>query len=383
MLRHGSLFSGIGGFDLAARWAGWTNVFHVEKNEFGRRVLEHHFPESQSFEDVTTFDGKPFRGSIDVISGGFPCQPFSTAGKRLGTADPRHLWPEMLRIISEIRPRFVVGENVAGIVNWSNGDVFADVISSLENQGYKVAVLVLPASAVGAPHRRDRTWFVANADDNEPRTDNGTNGTKAGKIRRPTPWDVFGTFRGDGNVADTSGENGGTSVGRKRRKSVEKGEKIRRFADANGTGANVANAEFDGLEFSSDGGNVGENEGGNEREGSKHAETNGEIGDVANTVRGKSQGRIINRGVEKTRTIETKGRRFGQPIRATWHEFPTQPPICGRNDGISRQLDGITFPKWRTESLKAYGNAVVPQLVHQIFEMLNDYVRIADQHHHQ
>ena len=109
-MTHGSLFSGIGGFDLAAQWMGWENVFHVERDPFCRQVLAHHFPESQSFDDVKAFDATPFRGRLRVLSGGFPCQPFSAAGKRAGTSDDRYLWPEMFRIIREARPTYVVGE---------------------------------------------------------------------------------------------------------------------------------------------------------------------------------------------------------------------------------------------------------------------------------
>lgn len=130
-MRHGSLFSGIGGFDLAAEWMGWTNVFHVERDPFCQRVLAHHFPGSQAFSDVKTFDGRPFRGHVDILTGGFPCQPYSSAGKRLGKDDERHLWPEMCRIILEVAPAYVVGENVRGLTNWNGGVVFEEVCADL------------------------------------------------------------------------------------------------------------------------------------------------------------------------------------------------------------------------------------------------------------
>ena len=120
-MRHGSLFSGIGGFDLAAEWMGWNNIFHCEWNPFGQRVLAHHFPNSKSYNDITKTDFSIHAGEIDVLTGGFPCQPYSNAGKRLGKADERHLFPEMLRAINEIKPTWVVGENVLGIVNWGGG----------------------------------------------------------------------------------------------------------------------------------------------------------------------------------------------------------------------------------------------------------------------
>src|ERR1700753_3157416 len=120
-MRHGSLFSGIGGFDLAASWMGWENVFQCEKDEFCQRLLKFYWPKAKLYEDVREFDGRSYKGAIDVLSGGFPCQPFSNAGKRRGTADDSYLWPEMHRIIAEVRPRWVVGENVLGLVNWNKG----------------------------------------------------------------------------------------------------------------------------------------------------------------------------------------------------------------------------------------------------------------------
>ena len=126
MLTHGSLFSGIGGFDLASEWMGWKNVFHCEYDPFCQKVLKHHFPNSKLYKDVRKFDATDYAGRIDLLSGGFPCQPFSNAGLRKGTEDERHLWPEMLRIIREVSPKYVVGENVRGLLNWSGGLVFSE-----------------------------------------------------------------------------------------------------------------------------------------------------------------------------------------------------------------------------------------------------------------
>jgi DNA (cytosine-5)-methyltransferase 1 len=160
-MTHGSLFSGIGGFDLAAEWMGWENKFHCEWNEFGQKVLKYYWPESELFTDIIKSDFTKYANKIDVLTGGFPCQPYSTAGKRLGKEDERHLWPEMLRVIREVKPSWVVGENVLGLVNWNGGLVFHEVQTDLENEGYEVQPFLLPAAAVNAPHRRDRIWFVA------------------------------------------------------------------------------------------------------------------------------------------------------------------------------------------------------------------------------
>lgn len=164
-MTHGSLFSGIGGFDLAAQWMGWTNVFHCEMNPFGQRVLAHYFPESKLHEDVTTFPASDYAGRIDILTGGFPCQPYSMAGKRMGKDDDRHLWPAMLDVIRIIQPTWVVGENVRGLVSWNGGMVFEEVCADLETCGYSVQPFILPACSVNAPHRRDRVWFVAHAND--------------------------------------------------------------------------------------------------------------------------------------------------------------------------------------------------------------------------
>lgn len=189
MLTQLELFAGIGGFGLAGHWAGIKTVCQVEIDPFCQKVLQKNFPNAKRYADVKKFDGKPWRGAVDIISGGFPCQPYSAAGKRLGKEDERHLWPEMLRVIREVRPRWIVGENVFGLVNWSKGLVFDEVQSDLESEGYEVQAFVLPAAAVNAPHRRDRVWFVAYAGDN-------------GSV---TP--EVGPGVGKGNDRDKAGEN--------------------------------------------------------------------------------------------------------------------------------------------------------------------------------
>lgn len=162
-MKHLSLFSGIGGFDLAAEWMGWENVAQVEIDPFCLKVLLKNFPNAKQHTDIRTFPASDYTGRIDIITGGFPCQPFSQAGKRRGTADNRFLWPEMLRVISIIKPTWVVAENVPGIINIQDGVVFEQVCADLEVEGYEVQAFVIPALAVNAPHRRDRLWIVANS----------------------------------------------------------------------------------------------------------------------------------------------------------------------------------------------------------------------------
>jgi len=162
--RHASLFSGIGGFDLAASWMGWDNVFQVENNSWALKVLEKNFAQTKRYGDIKQFNGTPYRGSINVLSGGFPCQPFSYSGLQQGAEDYRYLWPEMFRVVGEIRPNFVVAENVHGLLNWSQGLVFERVQADLESEGYQVLPIILPACGVNAPHQRDRIWFIAYLD---------------------------------------------------------------------------------------------------------------------------------------------------------------------------------------------------------------------------
>lgn len=162
-MTHGSLFSGIGGFDLAAEWMGWENMFHCDVKPFAIRTLKYYWPNAKLYNDIKKTDFTIHRGKVDVLTGGFPCQPFSGAGKRKGKEDDRHLWPEMLRAIREIQPSWIVGENVYGLINWNRGMVFNEVQVDLENEGYEVQPYILPACSINAPHRRDRVWFVAHS----------------------------------------------------------------------------------------------------------------------------------------------------------------------------------------------------------------------------
>jgi DNA (cytosine-5)-methyltransferase 1 len=284
--RHGSLFSGIGGFDLAAEWMGWENVFHCELNAFGQKVLKHYWPNAISYEDITKTDFTIHRGTIDILTGGFPCQPYSMAGKRLGKEDERHLWPEMLRAIREIQPRWVVGENVLGLVNWSGGLVFHEVQADLEAAGYEVQPYVLPACAVNAPHRRDRVWFVAKRTECK-----------------------YGFYT-------------------------------------------CSNKQYNICEQCEDGDNY---------ELWDATDTNCEVLEHGNRQR-KTSGRTNE---------EKRTKSFNIP--RDWETFPTQSPICTGDDGISSRLDGITFSKWRNESIKAAGNAIVPQVVMPIFKAIEQY----------
>ena len=159
MRRHIDLFSGIGGFSLAAHWAGFTTEVFCERDPFCQGILKRHWPTVPIVSDIREFDGSRYHGA-ELLTGGFPCQPFSVAGKQKGEADDRFLWPELLRVIRECQPRFVVGENVVGIINMA----LDGVLSDLENEGYATQAFVIPACAVNAPHKRDRVWIVGYAE---------------------------------------------------------------------------------------------------------------------------------------------------------------------------------------------------------------------------
>jgi len=351
-MTHGSLFSGIGGFDLAAEWMQWENVFHCEWNKFGQRVLKHYWPESISYEDITKTDFTIHRGRIDVLTGGFPCQPYSTAGKRKGKDDERHLWPEMLRAIREIQPRWVVGENVRGLVNWNGGMVFDEVQADLETEGYEVQPFILPACAVNAPHRRDRVWFVAYCDHrNRQKVQfqarrkkymDGTERFEDAPDTCPQRCDNGGDNRQERHV---SADEGSTKEGESKwnRRECRFGEVSSVASDAE-----VSGSEREYIE--------------RQRKGELRGCDCEEFAPDAMRTRGRQD------------NGQGKPRQFNETSKATnWQIFPTESPICGGNDGLPRQLDGITFPKWRNESIMAYGNAIVPQVVYQIFEAIQTY----------
>lgn len=372
-MTHASLFSGIGGFDLAADRMGWQNVFNCEIDPFCRKVLAYHFPDAKQYEDVKTTDFTIYRGHIDVLTGGFPCQPFSLAGKRKGSDDNRYLWPEMLRAIREIEPRWVVGENVFGIVNWLDGMVFEQVQSDLEDAGYEVQPYIIPACAVDAPHRRDRVWFVAHRRDaqntpgdgfaREPR--NGEEKSKQWQQRMSCTGDsewicdeerVIATDRSHSRseilqrertigvcessiLADTQCDRG-----RPLAKEMESKEPARQRFNGNGSKWDASYSCGERLE--------GKNESGDKEEG------------VRKYIRRNTPGCDIQ----------------------DFSKFPTQSPICGGDDGFSDRLDACPVPEWlkvnkrwrfsswwRKESIKAYGNAVVPQIPYLIFKTIEQY----------
>lgn len=301
-MTHASLFSGIGAAELAAAWMGWDNLFHCEVDGFCNRILNYWFPESKAYEDIRKTDFTPWRGRVGVLTGGFPCQPFSVAGSRKGAEDDRYLFPEMLRAVSEIRPSWVVGENVAGLITMvqpgseakvaAETDIFGknilyrkkeryvlfDIISSLEGLGYEVQPFVIPACAVGAPHRRDRIWIVAH------RSDSRAEGEYHGQVPACP----------SGTAPDADGNRQG-----------------------NGACKPLSWKECKGP------------------------------ADIGPSCKGEYP-------------------------QERWRDFPTVSPVCSRHDGLPFDVDRLTvpYPGWRAQSVKAYGNSMVPQVMFEIFSAI-------------
>jgi DNA (cytosine-5)-methyltransferase 1 len=341
-MTHGSLFSGIGGFDLAAQWCGWINVFQCEIDPFCRRVLKYHFPKTELYEDIKKTDFTRYAGAIDIISGGFPCQPFSNAGRRKGSEDDRYLWPEMLRVIQKVQPVWVVAENVPGLLSQERGVVFERVCADMEYSGYEVQPVIIPACAVGAPHRRDRIWLVAH------RADAGIKDVQQGwkdgisevaGIGQPFDTDV------ERVVSDTTIERlqGNLNFG-KQKEEWEEYNFWEKPARCFASDANKFNGDISRLCPS-------------ETSQYKAPEIQCHSSDPTG-VRCEQNNESVTSG------------QFKQNI-PDWRDFPTQSPICWRNDGVPFRLGGITFSRWRNELIKTFGNAIVPQIAYEIFKIIS------------
>lgn len=306
------LFAGIGGFSLAAHWLGWETAAFVERDKFCQQVLRKNFGDVPIYDDICTFDGRPFRGAIDVISGGFPCQPFSVAGKQKGKDDERHLFPQMLRVISEVRPRWVVAENVRGLLNIGDGRVFEEICSHLESEDYSVQTFIVPASAVDAPHRRDRVWIIANSNTDDKRRFRRSE-QSSDKERQSDP--RRRNDRAFGESAINSREPIADAKGRNGRPGLREAEKvINRNITANGN-RNVADAS-------------------NTR--SQRNEFAGALG-------------------EGTRASRPVTERFANE---SWIEAATR--FCRMDDVVPNRVD----------RLKSLGNTVVPLVVYEFFRAI-------------
>lgn len=302
------LFSGIGGFSLGLEWAGMSTVAFCERDPYCTTILNKHWPDTPVHNDVRNLDGKDYADSIDLVAGGFPCQPFSVAGNRRGSDDDRHLWPEMLRIIQEAKPRWVIGENVFGLINMALDDVQAD----LEREHYEVRKFVLPAVAVDAHHRRDRIFIIA--------------------YRDPT----LAHSHGEGQLQQEGFER---EIGRWSGDSGEQGSHV---ADAYGEGLQRHGQEHQLRGFGQKGQAGGSGD---------VAYTNGTRGEVG--VSGQESWQEGHAG-------ESHHQGDQQLRRSPRGEWPAEPRVGRVADGIPNRVDRI----------KGLGNAVVPQLIQAIGELV-------------
>ncbi len=336
------LFSGIGGFSLGLEAVGpFRTIAFCEREPFCQAVLRKHWPDTPIFDDVRTIPTDRL-GRVDIIVGGFPCQPWSQAGQRRGAEDDRDLWPEMARLIEELRPRWLVGENVHGFVNQPMG--LERSLSDLESLGYQAVPFIIPACAVDAPHRRDRVWIIS-------WDANGTNETAQCKIRTENTKPSRIRTRSPASLANAVGE-------RQREKGRAKSR--RRISGASSFMADASN------------------------DGSGRREQQSKSGKSARHVADASSEGLQGGGDEPRETGDAGA---GQPvqldseIRGQWR---AEPGMGGMADGVPRWLDEPDTPrvasgvKNRVPRLKALGNAVVPQVVAQIGKAIVQAERLTE-----
>lgn len=347
-----SLFAGIDGFGLAAETMGWDVVAHCEIEPFPQTILQEHFPKSTLHEDIKTTDFTIYRGRVNLVTGGFPCQPVSLAGTRKGRDDERFLWDEMFRAVREISPAWVVAENVRGLLNQSGGLVFEQVCLDLETEGYEVQTFLLPAAGVGAPHERYRIIIVAYS--NHARTRNALpnirNGQEENQNRERQPQPKPGQDGCYGTIPNTPSE------GQQKRQQT--------YGWKN-TAQNTTRTEHEP-----------------ERLSGKSISTNS----------GSERCREYN--FSKKSGVQRYASGLYNENTNYWANFPTQPPICHGNDGFPTELlrqriredslgviseeeiDQIiskAYNQWRKETIKSGGNAVVLQMILQIFKAIQKY----------
>ena len=427
-MTHASVFSGIGGPEVAASMLGWENLFHCEINPFGKRVLDYWYPNAESYDDITTTDFSKWRGRVDVLTGGFPCQPFSYAGRRRGAEDDRYLWPSMYRAIDEIQPTWVVAENVAGILTMVEQgevskvagtatlfDAFDDlrgryelretftlqrICSDLESHGYAVQPVLVPACAVGAPHRRDRVFIVARrviSDTSDDGLQHDTVTRSEAEINRETSrrgaeLHVSAETNGCGRTSATT-ESGDADRHQHATDTADQGLQRRNDCDSERHGEDSDGCTRQLREVYGRNRHAADTEG---EPSERLRPRQSEVGRAAQVELGRGSGEdggqrisadTCHAGLQEARPeqptaghrgfgvrtgewVERFGR--GEEIGSRWQNFPSVSPVHRGNDGLPFDVDRLTlsFGKWRTEALKAYGNAIVPQVMYEIFRAI-------------
>lgn len=404
--RHLGLFEGIGGFSLAAHWAGYETVAWCEWNPFCQKVLQYYFPNAEGFGDITQSDFYHYANSIDLLTAGFPCQPVSHAGNRKGTDDERWGWPETLRVIKQVQPKCVILENVAGLIsilesaretvletktlhfhgasydttNVSNAKrVLGTIVADLQAAGYELPtladgtpiVLCVPACAVNAPHRRDRVWIVAYARYHaaEPprnsRSDEGSQSTTVHPTRQSGNGSAifnrrFCHLQGITPHAKSHGDFGDAG-------ELRSSQKI---ADRQGAGNEPIGS----------GSNATHTNGLERRQQLQLCRSYGAWTWPKSCWSSKKYAPYsLSFGQEQRRTQiaglrPELARKCATNIKAVpsdFRAFPTQSAICSGNDGIPARLVGIAVLSHRNESIRAYGNAIVPEVAYEIIKTIN------------
>lgn len=359
---HIDLFSGIGGFALAAERTGFHTRVFCEKDFYCQAILRKHWPSIPIVQDIRDFDGKRHRGA-ELLTGGFPCQPFSQAGRQLGKEDDRYLWPEMLRIIQEAKPTWIVGENVFGIINLALEQVHFD----LENLHYEVETLIIPAAGVGAPHRRDRCWIIARVLGDSEHDGLSSDKSGGGLQHQPKKQEEqiqVGKSSGTSGIPENVADSAGWKRGEVRDTCEKKGTRncdyipgdgggLLRECPANIVADSIGNSKGATYRGSSgkrgrkdtniiEGGKVGSNPR-NCGEDVSYSNSTG-CGERCGAESVQEENATPERS--RPRTAETK-----------WISEP----------GFCRMVNGLPF---RVDRIKCLGNAIVPQVAETIFEKI-------------
>ena len=351
MLRLLDLFSGIGGFSLGLESTGFfKTIAFCEKDEFCKKVLNKHWSQIPIYDDIKTINAGQI--SADIVSGGFPCQPFSVAGKQRGKQDDRYLWPEMLRVVTEVKPRWFIGENVSGLININEGMVLRQVCDDLEKQGFQVQCFVIPASGIGAWHQRKRVWIIAYSNSNGLYRQKNNETIKSSNQSKD--WVSIGDDK------DVSNSNS--------RRSIGKNEEIQTRGDTINNGSKDVSDTNKSLR----GGWRTISLGGENKVWRFRVEEEGisdnirveAIGcdaihgeDVSNTDSEGLQGHRLQPKLE-TETTEVNSNRSSKEQYSWWQ---TQSEFCGVPHGISYELD-----KGRANRIKSLGNSIVPLIAREL-----------------
>lgn len=331
-MKLASIFTGFGGFDIAAEWMNWEVQFQCENNDFCQKILSYYWPYSVLYGDIKATDFRFWRGEIDILVGGPPCQPASTAGKRKGTNDDRWLWPEAIRALREIKPKYAIFENPIGILSLENGKPFEWILSQMENEGYKIEIFNIPACGIEAAHERQRIWIIAHSTSNRRTWER--QGIEIEKRLQPRSESTWKLERGFERLRD----NRITS------------HSMRERYNERSTSTNRIE------KWTND-----------KKEQEITDRIRSQINRFSKFTTDSKNKRLEGKNPE--RKLFTKRQFMQSDIR----QFPTQSPICSRNDGFSDKLDGITFPKWRNESIKGFGNAIYPPIAFELFKAIEQW----------